>query len=109
MATEEAGEEGDDFINFMHSKRQKITNVDEEIVKYMGEDLADRDVIPLVYWHRRRVDFPSLGKRARDLLEIHTTSIPIERAFSMGNLICRDEMASLNGRTIEMLMCMQDW
>ena len=45
MATEKAGEEVDDFENFIYAKRQKITNVDGEIVKYLGEDLR-RDVDP---------------------------------------------------------------
>ena len=91
MATEEAGEEADDFEDFIYAKRQKITNVDGEIVKYLGKDLADRDVDPLGYWHRRQVDFPSLGKMARAPLAITATSVPSERAFSMGGLICRDE------------------
>ena len=78
-------------------------------MKYLGEDLADRDVDPLGYWHRRQLDCPSLGKMARALLAIPATSVPSERAFSMGGLICRDKRASLNGETIEMLMRMQDW
>ena len=82
--------------------------MDVEIVKYLGEDLADRDVDPLEYWHRRQVDFTSLGKMARDFLAIPATSVPSERAFSMGGLICGDERASLNEEIIEMLMCMQD-
>ena len=78
-------------------------------MKYLGEDLADRDVDTLGYWHRRQLDFPSLGEMARALLAIPATSVPSERAFSMGGLICTDERASLNGEAIEMLMCMQDW
>ena len=109
MTTEEAGEEVDDFEDFIIAKRQKITNVDGEIVKYLGEDLADRDVDPLGYWHRRQVDFPCLGEMAMALLAIPATSVPSERAFSMGGLIRRDGRASLNGETIEMLMCMQVW
>ena len=97
MATEEAGEEVDDFEDFIYSKRQNITNVDWEIVKYFGEDLADRGVDPLRYWHRRQVELTSLGKLTRALLTISATSVPSERAFSMGRLICRDERASLNG------------
>ena len=61
MATEEAGEEVDDFEDFIYAKRQKITNVDGEIVKYLGEDQADKGADPLGYWHRRQVDFTSLG------------------------------------------------
>ena len=54
-------------------------------------------------------NFPSLGKMERDVLAIPATSVPSELAFSMGGLLCRDERASPNGKTIEMLMCMQDW
>ena len=81
----------DDFEDFSYAKRQKVTNVDGEIVKYLGKDLADRDVDPLGYWHRRQVNFPSLGKMAGALLAIPATSVPSERAFSMGGLICRDK------------------
>ena len=91
MATEVAGEEVDDFEDSIYAKRQKITNVDGEIVKYLGEDLADRDVDHLGYLHRRQVDFPNLGKMARAPLSITATSVPSKRAFSMGGLICRDE------------------
>ena len=51
MATEEAGQEVEDFEDFIYAKRQKTTNVDGEIVKYLGEDLADRDVNNLGFWH----------------------------------------------------------
>ena len=97
------------FKEFIYAKRQKIINVVGGIVKYLEEDLADMDVDPLGYWHRRQVGFPSLAKMARALLEITATSVPPERAFSMGGLICKDERVYLNGETIEMLMCMKDW
>ena len=84
MDTEEACEEVDIFEDFIYAKRQKITNVNEKIVNHLGGDLADRDVDPLEYWHRRQVDFTSLGKMARDFLAIPATSVPSERAFSMG-------------------------
>ena len=108
MATEEAGEEVDDFEDFIYAKWQKITNVNGESVKYLGEELADRDADTLGYWHRRQVCFPSLGKMARALLAIPATSVSSKGAFSMGRLICRDKRAYLKGETTGMLMCMQD-
>ena len=87
MATEEAGEEVDDFEDFICAKRQKITNVDREIVKYLGEDLADRDVDPLGYWHRRQVDLLVWarwrGPFGQFLLPVSLPSV----LFFMGGLI----------------------
>ena len=74
MDTDEAGKEVEDFEDFIYAKRQKIANVDEEIVKNLGEDLADRDVVPLGSWHRRQVDFSCLGKMAWTLL---ANSVPV--------------------------------
>ena len=109
MATEVAGEEVDDFEDSIYAKRQKITNVDGEIVKYLGEDLADRDVDHLGYLHRRQVDFPSLGKMARApwqlLLPVSLPSVLSRWVVWFAGM----KRASLNGETIEMLMCMQDW
>ena len=51
MASEESGEAVDDFKDFIYAKRQKIRNVDGESVTYLEEDLADRDVNNLGFWH----------------------------------------------------------
>ena len=69
MVTEEAVREND-LEDFIYAKGQNINNGDGEIVKYLGEDLADSIVDSLGYRHRRRVDFPSLSKMARALLAI---------------------------------------
>ena len=97
MANEEAGEEVDDFKDIIYLKRQKFANVDGKTVNYLEEELADRDVDPLGYWHRQQVDFPSLRQMERALLAVPATSVPSQRAFSMGGLIFRDKRVFLNG------------
>ena len=45
IAHEEAGEEVDDFEEIIYAKRQKITNVDGEFVKYLGEGLDKKGIL----------------------------------------------------------------
>ena len=108
MDTEEAGEEVDDCEDFIYAKRQKIANVDEEIVKNLGGNLAE-GCGSFGILAPSTGGFSLFGQDGVDHSGDSCTSVPSERAFSMGDLIFRDERASLNGETIEMLMRMQDW
>ena len=87
MATEEAGEEVDDFEDFIYAKRQKITNVDGEIVKYLGDGLSDRDVDSLGYWHRRQVDLLVWARWRGPFWQFLLPVSPPSVLFFMGGLI----------------------
>jgi hypothetical protein len=100
-------EEG--FDDLIYGKRQKLSDLDEEIAKYLAEGVQDKKACPLQYWARRNVDFPSLAKMAKAILAIPATSAPSERAFSSGSCIVSDNRASLGQDSIEILMCLKNW
>ena len=46
---------------------------------------------------------------ARDILVIPASSVPSESAFSMGRRIISDFRSRLAPKTVEALICLQDW
>ena len=46
---------------------------------------------------------------ARDILTYHVSTVALESAFSTGGCILDDYRSCLDPRTIEALVCLQDW
>ena len=68
-------------------KKRKMSSVENEIKRYLLEDVADRKENLLEYWRLKSAIFPSLASMAKVYLAIPSTSTPPERAFSNGHLI----------------------
>jgi hypothetical protein len=53
--------------------------------------------------------YPILARIARDLLAIPASTVASESAFSTGSRIISDYRSSLSSKTVEALVCLQDW
>ena len=82
-----------------------------ELEKYLAEDSEDPDkkIDILGWWKENSSRFPILANMARDILAIPISSVASEQAFSMSRKVITPNRASLKPKTIEALMCLQDW
>ncbi|XP_077976341.1 zinc finger BED domain-containing protein 6-like [Styela clava] len=81
------------------------SKVSEEISQYLKEKL-DRNterLNPLLWWHARKTDSPSLHKMANRYLAIPCTSAPAERAFSSASLTVSRLRTRLSGTHVNEL------
>ncbi|WVZ70874.1 hypothetical protein U9M48_019504 [Paspalum notatum var. saurae] len=63
----------------------------------------------LAWWKSNALEYPTLSCMARDILVIPASSVPSESAFSMGRRIISDFRSRLAPKTVEALICLQDW
>ncbi|CAN1148261.1 Putative AC transposase [Linum perenne] len=90
-----------------------VSNQDykEEFEKYLREPLLSRtqnfDI--LLWWKHQEVNYPTLRLIAKDILAIPISTIISESAFSTsGRLLCENR-STLDPKTVEALMCNQNW
>jgi hypothetical protein len=63
----------------------------------------------LMWWRVNKSKFPVLAEIARDVLAIPLTSVASESAFSTGGRIIDPFRSSLAPKTVEALICCQNW
>ncbi|CAN1153645.1 Putative AC transposase [Linum perenne] len=83
----------------------------EEFEKYLREPLLSRtqnfDI--LLWWKHQEVNYPTLRLIAKDILAIPISTVISESAFSTsGRLLCENR-STLDPKTVEALMCNQNW
>ncbi|RAL45458.1 hypothetical protein DM860_014847 [Cuscuta australis] len=84
-----------------------------ELAMYQGvpcdydDDDVDFDV--LGWWKRNEHMFPCLGMLARQVLSVPVSTVAVEREFSAGGNILTDYRSCLNAKSLETLVCNQDW
>ncbi|WVZ86453.1 hypothetical protein U9M48_033226 [Paspalum notatum var. saurae] len=53
--------------------------------------------------------YPILARIARDVLAVPASTVASESAFSTGERIISDYRSRLKSKTVEALICLQDW
>ena len=61
------------------------------------------------WWSERKKEYPMLWNIAVNYLGISATSVPSERAFSIGGLTVTDLRNRLHVETVRELMCLKSW
>jgi hypothetical protein len=86
-------------------------NSKSEIDQYYLEDVEKRspnfDI--LNWWKVNSTKFLILSKIARDVLAIPVTTVASESAFSTGGRVLDPFRSSLAPKTVEALVCTQNW
>ena len=75
-----------------------------ELVKKLNEDIDILD-----YWSKSAARYPQLATMARDILAVPVSSVASESAFSLSKKVITPNRSSLKPKTVEALMCLQDW
>lgn len=63
----------------------------------------------LVWWKENSIRFKVLSMIARDVLAIPVSTVASESAFSTGGRILDQFRSSLDPKTVEALVCTQNW
>ena len=81
-----------------------------EIVKYLLDNLEKLGSSNILdWWKLNTSNYPILSKMARDILAIPSSTVASESAFSTSGRILDAFRSSLSPKTVEALVCSQNW
>lgn len=81
---------------------------EDEVDKYQRLNfMTDMDIVPAIWWHEKRQDFPCLSKLAIAIHGLPASSTPSERCFSVSGAIITDKRSSLDPNAIEDLLILR--
>ncbi|XP_040367913.1 zinc finger BED domain-containing protein DAYSLEEPER-like isoform X2 [Rosa chinensis] len=76
-------------------------------VEFVEEEEDGFDI--LCWWKINGPKFPVVAAIARDVLAVQTSTVASESAFSTGGRVIDAFRSSLTPKTVEALICMQNW
>lgn len=97
----------DEFLAHMH--KRAVNREPKELQKYMQFPLSGPKVNILEYWRSQKDEFPNLSNMARDNLAVQSSSVAVERDFSMGSDLVTPKRCSLLPETIRACLCLRSW
>ena len=102
----------DNIDDAFEKKLEEVTSLEtkSEIGKYLLdnlEKLGSSDILDL--WKLNASNYPILSKMARDIFAIHISTVASESAFSTSGRILDAFRSSLSPKTVEALVCSQNW
>ncbi|KAK2388991.1 zinc finger BED domain-containing protein DAYSLEEPER [Trifolium repens] len=82
-----------------------------EVDLYLMENLEKKSpgFDLLNWWKVNSTKYPILGQMARDILAIPLSTVASESAFSTGGRVLNNYRSSLTSKTVEALICTQNW
>ena len=84
-----------------------------ELVKYLEDDKEKRiegEFFDILQWLKDKSEkYPALALMARDILAISVSTVSIDSAFSTLGRVLDQFRSSLGPKTVEALVCAQDW
>ncbi|KAH0675339.1 hypothetical protein KY285_023140 [Solanum tuberosum] len=102
--------------DILHSQWEKHLEVEENIGKkseldqYLMDNVEKpKDFNILTWWKVSSNRYPTISKMARDVLSIPVSTVASESAFSTGGRILDSYRSSLSPKTVEALICTQQW
>ena len=101
----------DFFVNNNSSTSKKHGSARMEFNHFIDEGVLKRieDFDILAWWKSYSLMYPTLQRIARDILSIPVTIIASESAFSTSGRLLRPHHSRLHPKTIEAMMCAQNW
>lgn len=96
----------DEFFDHMF-KRAKASKEPKEFQKYLNFPLSTAKVDVMQYWQSQKDDFPNLSVMARDYLPVQSSSVAVERDFSMGVHLVTPTRCCLAPDTVRACMCLK--
>ncbi|KAG9458640.1 hypothetical protein H6P81_003148 [Aristolochia fimbriata] len=102
----------------MEDYNKFILNVTCSQLKSDLETYLDEECLPvslhsstniLEWWNHNKYKYPIMSLIARDILAIPVSTVASEAAFSNGGRVLDQYRSSLASRTVEAIVCAQDW
>uniref|UniRef100_J3MQW9 BED-type domain-containing protein n=1 Tax=Oryza brachyantha TaxID=4533 RepID=J3MQW9_ORYBR len=99
-------EDWDQHLN-AQSRNQRLTELDN----YLEDGLVPRkdDFDILNWWMSHSTKYPTLSNMAQDVLAMPSSAVHCRAAFSSEGSTIPKQWSTLNIKTIEALVCTQDW
>ena len=100
------------YLEFTQFKaQQNLLDSKSEVERYLMEDIEPKDpnFDILNWWRVNAPKFPVLARISRDVLAIPITTVPSESVFSTGGRVLDSFRSSLAPKTVEGLICAQNW
>ncbi|KAF7116969.1 hypothetical protein RHSIM_RhsimUnG0008700 [Rhododendron simsii] len=95
----------------MHMQKETNMACKSELGKYLveaSEDDSDKFDV-LRWWKLNSSKYPIVSQMARDVLAIPVSTVASESAFSTGGRVIDPYRSSLSPKTVEALICTQQW
>ncbi|KAB2072822.1 hypothetical protein ES319_A07G043500v1, partial [Gossypium barbadense] len=102
-------DESDDYKKYLNesSTRSEKSQLDNYLEEPELELNSQIDVLD--YWSKSSVRYNELSLLARDLLAIPISTVASESAFSMGKKVITPIKSSLKPKTVQAVVCLDDW
>ncbi|KAL9147291.1 hypothetical protein ABFS82_13G164100 [Erythranthe guttata] len=108
-----SGDEDDvDMLYHQSLKKSQIVALSDEVDRYLHEPYLETKKSKfkiLQYWKAESFRFPILAKIAKDIFAMPVSSVASECAFSLGSRVVDPFRSRLTPRTVEALVCTNDW
>ncbi|KAJ4748798.1 Zinc finger BED domain-containing protein RICESLEEPER 3 [Rhynchospora pubera] len=95
-----------------HLMEEECIESKSEVAKYLAEPCDNGDEMSfdiLAWWKVNASRYPILSLIAKDVLAMSVSTVPSESAFSTGGRILDPFRSSLSPKTVEALVCGQNW
>uniref|UniRef100_A0ACD5U206 Uncharacterized protein n=1 Tax=Avena sativa TaxID=4498 RepID=A0ACD5U206_AVESA len=94
-----------------HLNEHRQDPVTTELDRYLNESPISRsgEFDILKWWSANSSTYPTLVAIAHDVLAVSASTVASESAFSMGGRILTDFRSRLSVKSVEALICSQDW
>ncbi|CAN1812875.1 Zinc finger BED domain-containing protein RICESLEEPER 2 [Linum perenne] len=103
---------GQDMLDsIVRNVSSSAATVKSELDNYLEAALAERstDFNVIEWWKENRLTYKILSRMATEIMAIPITSVASEAAFSAGGRVIEPSRARLGKKTIQALLCSQDW
>ncbi|XP_050104865.1 zinc finger BED domain-containing protein RICESLEEPER 1-like [Malus sylvestris] len=104
----------DEWMHFVEDSDEKV--VGDEMDSYLFDPLVQitkeestKYFNILLWWKVNGNKYPILATIAKDILAIQVSTVVSESAFSTGGRVISDFRSSLTPKSVEALICMQNW
>jgi len=99
----------DRYAAHKKTKKRRV-NLKSELDHYLEEDvMPDIKQFDILDFWKKDFKYPTLRMIARDVLAIPVSTVASESAFSMGGRVVSQHRSRLHAKTVEALMCLQNW
>uniref|UniRef100_A0A803QBB7 HAT C-terminal dimerisation domain-containing protein n=1 Tax=Cannabis sativa TaxID=3483 RepID=A0A803QBB7_CANSA len=100
------------MLNKKLDREEENTEKKTEVDRYLMEQCVDVDDVDfdlLTWWKLNASRFKILSMIARDVLAIPVSTVSSESAFSTAGRVVDPFRSSLTPKTVEALICIQNW
>ena len=99
----------DRYATHKKTKKRKV-NLKSELDNYLEEDvMPDIKQFDILDFWKKDFKYPTLRVIAREVLAISVSTVAYEIVYSMGGWVVSPHRSRLHAKTVEALMCLQNW